>query len=232
MVKLSALALLTSLLATTAAQASTWDLQRDFSTATNPMGAWTLGYSDANGASFTPFVKLYPLSATGAYYGEQGGMVSWGGAQYTSSQGGPIVGKVYGQPSIDISIYELPPSSRAAKVIVKQKSDGIIVHPGSLYQPVARWKAPMTGMYYIDMIASNADMLVGATVAISVKRNGTALYSSTMSGLTGLRTFKTPETGISLNAGDLIDISIGSNGPFQYDSTGLDVMIKTINVAQ
>lgn len=232
-VKSATLALALSMLAATAANASTWDLARDFSATANPNGAWTLGYSGAGGTTFMPFMKSYPLSAANRYYGDKGSIVYWSTPQWpTGSLEASSIGMVYGQPSADVTLFELPPTTRAGIPIVRQKSGGVVVHPGSAFQSVARWKAPVTGAFYIHAIATNADSIVGASITITVLKNGIAQYTSTMSGLTGLKVYRTAETGISLNAGDVIDVAIGSNGSNLYDSTGLDVMIKAVNVAQ
>lgn len=205
------------------AHASTWDLAKDFSLTENPNGAWSYGYKSAANGPFKLFASTYSMTLAG-YSGDRGASVYWGAQKQSDGVYLPQMALFIGQEGFDVTLL----AGGAQKM--KQKAGGVVCHPADGVSCVTRWTAPVAGTYHIQATFTNADYVSGSTTRVTVNKNAESLFSAGMSGLAGLKHFATPDAGIALNKGDLIEFVVDPSGNYSFDSTGMDATIKNINV--
>ncbi len=182
----------------TSAHAQTFDARFQFSTTSNPAGAWSYGWQPS---LVQPFVL-------GTVHGEiGGGFHCWGPPPATSV---PFVGKnVTGAP-IRISDNPVVPG-------------GVMMfHPGSANQRAAvRWTSPGAGRadIYIRVGGVTIDPDFVST-DIAILHNANVLATSSAYNNTSTYSFNASR---DVAAGDTIDLSqgFGTNGSYLNDSTAL-----------
>ncbi len=209
-------ALLTYVTSVGVANATTWDLAKDFNLSANPSGAWSYGYKV--GKNFKLYGSTYTL-ASGGYSGDRGAAIYWGGPQQSGSVFLPHIAFFVGQAGYDVNLAGA----------IKEKSGGVTFHPGDGASSVARWTAPADGAYNVQATFTNADVKQGATTLVSVNKNVENLFSNLLSGLTGLRHYATSDSGIALKKGDVLEFVVDPNGALGYDATGVDAVIKNVD---
>lgn len=100
--------------------------------------------------------------------------------------------------------------------------DLLTLHPG--WGPefsVARYEAPFAESVRLRGRFEGEDV-VGTTTDVSIRRNGTLLWSTVVSGYRAVAGFS---LDLALAPGDRIDFSVGPNGDWRWDSTGLEVSV-------
>lgn len=189
------------------AQAATvWDAATDFSATNNPTGVWSYGYTNTLGGTF----NLYPDTT-----------VITGGIDYwldESIQASGVPAVAHNGTTNTVTYYTL-----------KLKPGQLAFHPGPKGEySVVRWKAPVSGSFNLTSSFSGADFVGPTSTDVHVLKNGTSLFNALVNGF-GSPSKKSFSTSLLLNAGDLIDftVGVGSNGTFFADTTGLSVKITT-----
>jgi PEP-CTERM motif len=188
----NALALLMLSLASTA-QATTFDIHTDFSTASNPNGVWTYGYEPILGG---PLIN-YDVSVNSGGIG----IDSWHATA-------PFV---LGTP-VDFN----NPTGAAIGLVPAQTA---AFHPGPSGEfSVYRFTAPSTNIF--SLLASFGAIDFGQT-DVHILNNGVSIFSHAVDQISNaLVSFSTP---LSLTAGDTIDFAVGfgANLNFFNDSTSI-----------
>jgi len=200
---------------TTLCVAQTWNATSDFA-AQDPNGAWSYGYG-VTGTSFT----LYPTyNDNCAEIWGVGGFVCWSAEEYENV---PLVGFNTTGNWLDFITVVAPPNI-------------LIMHPAPNWEPadsIVQWTAPAAGNYRISGFFEICDIeRTNPTIGL-VYRNGTQLYSGTITGppaqepdqCGGRENFYFPS--LALNAGDVISFGVNADGNFYYGSTGFNAVIVT-----
>jgi PEP-CTERM motif-containing protein len=202
--------------AVSTAHATTWNAVTDFSTSTNPNGAWSYGEGNA-GTSFTAFTQAFTNS---------GGplTISGGSVQYwessSSNFGVPLIGENFG-PGV---------GTCCSTVLIPT---GVLwIHPGQSDDAILRWTAPVAGIYSFSGTLALLDTSPTGVLAEGFK-NGTLLGSTTLTSPAAV--LSPPSFGpsvpfsgvVSLVAGDILTFAINNNGNFSDDSTALTLEISS-----
>ncbi len=126
LVKSAGLAVAVFLMATQFAQATTWDLITDFSTTTNPKGAWTYGWEPAGtiNGTLTPYDTIY----------FNGGSTQWYDSAHHSGDLTPTIWK----NGFGYTVDGVP-------------NGAVSMHPGwDNSFSVARWTSPVAGQVSVS----------------------------------------------------------------------------------
>ena len=104
------------------------------------------------------------------------------------------------------------------------------VHPAPPGQGYAdlRWTSPKTTTYVISVSFFSIVVGGGATTDVHILRNHVSLFEGEVNGAGSVQNWSTGSIGITLNAGDVIDLVVGPNGDYSGDSTGIDATIQTL----
>lgn len=211
---------------TSPAFATVWNLADDYSLSANPSGRWSYGTSLVPGQDFTLFSKVFPQEREAS-----GGVCAgWAGDIYNGYEHMPITQKCFGDPKRYAVHIGYP--SEGPRPAVKQRNGGVFVHPadGDSGYVVVRWTAPKNAVYTIWASFYSADVYTGATASVQVLLNGSPLSEGTVSGFSGNKSYTTPDSGLRLSSGDVIDIVVGNGGNgYGGDSTGVDAVIRTLD---
>jgi hypothetical protein len=233
---LVALALLAC--AASSANADTWSLSQDFSTTTNPNGAWSYGLYQADGEAHN-----FDFWPTPGYYWLHGGLAHLG------FYGNPgdysfIAGAVcYNPDSADCyygANYNLWLRSHEVALWAAQW--------GALYSPVIRWTAPEAMTVSIDAlftgrcdaVSSDVHILLNGDQTNGPVYTGTHLLDGYIDGNYGCAEMGIAPTGTSnsqaysgvltLAAGDTVDFVVGYGADLWngQDMVGLSATITTV----
>ena len=200
------------------AAATVWNVVSDFSTSSNPNGAWAYGRGFPGG---TPEWQFVPLPYTSTF--SQGPTDFWertaGGAPPTGKGTIPIVGENMGAAYNFETALVLP---------------GVLwLHPGSVLDVLVQWTAPTAGTYSysgeFELLDTNPTGVIG-----QVFENTTKLYSRTLTGPGANQSTMTPgelETfggTVSLLAGQTLTFAVNNDRDFYNDSTGLTATITSL----
>jgi hypothetical protein len=193
----------------TRARADIYDAAADFSATSNPNGVWSYGYSTTLGGTF----NLYTTHG-----------------DFPNLNGTPT-----GLDSWDKDNGFQPPA-----VLHNGTNAPIIINSTALYNPgqlgfhpgpngensVIRFTAPATTTYSLASSFTGIDE-EGTTTDVHVFVNGVSIYSNLINGYGAVDTFS---TSLSLNAGAHVDfiVGYGSNGNYNFDSTGLTATLVTV----
>ncbi len=193
------------------AQAASYDIASDFSTASNPNDPWSYGFAPVLAPPTVPALVLY----------DQNGTTSCGGdrpfwrSSVVQSLGAPAVfDNPTGSP-IDCGIYVHPAHTAG-------------FHPGQNGEfSIYRFTAPSAGSYALDATFIVLDY--GGT-DVHILDNGTQLYTanSPTDQPTGT-VFGSYSQNLSLAAGEVIDfaVGVGPDGSFISDGTGINATLTT-----
>jgi hypothetical protein len=207
--------------------ASAWILADDYSMSANPNGRWSYGVSLVPGQDFTRFTAAQPQPRE-----IDGGVCAgWVGTSFSGAEYFPLIHKCYGDSGRNALAIGYPPEG--PRIVIKQRNGGVYFHPaeGDGGYAVARWTAPASTRYVIWVSFYSADHYQGATTDIMVLKNGSPLAEGSVSGLAGSKMYVSPDRGIWLEAGDVIDIAVGNGGNgYGGDATGVDAVIRTLGV--
>ena len=181
--------------------AQSYSAAGDFSSASNPNGAWSYGSSTTLASAFIPYTT--PTNNLGGL-----GFNGWLG---TTPDSTPFV-------------------LRNTNTHIAANGSGIYqpgqlgLHPGPQDQfSIVRWTAPFSGTFAINATFSGLAN-VGTTTDVHILFDGISIFNSNVNGNPSPTSFATNRTVI---AGDRIDfvVGFGSNGNYQDDTTGLSATI-------
>ena len=174
------------------------DLAADYSTASNPNGAWTYGWEPSLGGTF-------------------------GNDTHT----GDFVSGVdeYASPIQYLSIWHNRTANTITTGPVTFAPGKVVLHPGPSGQySVVRWTAPAAASYQISSTFSGIDS-TPTTTDVHVLHNNSGLFTATLNLSSGSNT-ATYTNMVTLAAGDTLDFAVGNGGNgYGDDATQLDVTI-------
>lgn len=175
------------------------DFATDFSSVSNPSGAWSYGYVAAPGA--TPTLSNFVSS-----YGPANQVKAW-------SPSGTF------WPTVALNTGAAPVSFGAGNAITLAAGQGLL-HPGATgLLANVRYTAASAFTGTLDVAFSGVDA-AGTTTNVYILHNGSSLFGGNINGYGQTLAYAAP---ISLAAGDVVDFAVGwgSNGNYIDDSTGL-----------
>jgi len=187
---------------TGAAQAATYDISTDFSTASNPNGVWTYGYSTTLGGILIPYDQ--PSTS--------------GGIQFWQSS----IVQVSGTP-VDFN------NQTNGAIITCGGCDALPAHTAAFHPgpngefSVYRFIAPSAGIYMLDATFGGLDH--GGT-DVHILDNGAEIYSANITTQGDSSSHSETRT---LLFGETIDFAVGRgiDGTFYYDSTSINGSLTT-----
>ncbi len=189
------------------------DPTADLSTASNPNGAWSYGYSDTLTSGFVPYTN----NSTPAGFE---GLEFW---YWEGTGGSDVVPAVWRNPTPNPIDPAGGPETEPGEAAF---------HPGpngeySWY----RFTAPAAGDY--DVYASFSLMITGGctgTTDVRVVRSGTELAALTLND--GTEVPQSFSSVLALAVGDTLDFGVGMNGDnFNCDATHIDATICLVDSA-
>ncbi len=193
-----------SLLPVGSAGAVTYNAAADFSTVSNPNGAWSYGSMASIGGVFTNF-----LTPSASVFGSANPNISaW------STNQAPVVFKNTGA---------------VTQLVVNTISVGagqLALHPGNVGDfAVVRWTAANAGSVLLSSIFSGIDT-VGATSDVHILLNGVSIFDSLINGIGAFSSFATT---LSVSQNSTIDFIVGYGANLNYfnDATALSATITT-----
>ncbi len=187
--------------------AGTYDAVSDFSTTSNPTGAWSYGYKATSSSAFTRYTgNGQPWAGIYSWSPYAGGacclMVAKNTTGATTTYGGSIT----------------------------QPADMLNLHPGAAgEQSTVRWTAPEAGTYQIKGRFQGIDTS-GTTTNVRILHKGAQVWSGNINVFGAQSAYDFP---LSVVAGDTIDFAVdyGSNNTYYSDSTGLAATITPISIS-
>ena len=163
-----------------------------FSTTANPSGEWTLGY--ATGPDGSGFTAY-------GQYGEFDASVDY---WETSGVEGARVYRNHTDAVWSYSSVSFAPHALA-------------LHPGATGEfSIVRWTAPVDTQCQVDVVFDGRD---STTTVVATYFGGVLM---TEGEITGVGVTVPIEGSFRVAAGDTVDFSVGMNGNYVYDSTGLE----------
>jgi prepilin-type N-terminal cleavage/methylation domain-containing protein len=182
----------------------TYDVAADFSAVNNPNAPWSYGYSTTLGGPLTLYTNT----------------LNWGGLNVW----------LYNIASIVPQVHQNPTSNTINNGTVQIGPHGFGLHPGPGGEySVARLTVPLTGLYHLTGSFFGEDNVGGTTTDVHILTNGVSVLDAEVTGF-GLGTGPSFDFQVTLNAGDPVDFAVGygTDGSFQYDSTGLSAQIVAL----
>lgn len=202
-----------------------WNLADDFSVTKNRNGQWAYGSANVPGR-FAVMRKVGPL---GTFTFDRGGATAWQGTAGSGPEFYPYIAKIFGQPGTVVTMSD---NFTGGGANVKQRAGGVVMHPGpNSEHAVVRWRAKAAGTYHVTSTFYSCDANAGASTAVHVYKTGAALFTGAVAGPASTSAWMSGNAGVYLGLGEHLDFIVGNgaNG-FGYDSTCLDVTIRTIDV--
>jgi PEP-CTERM motif len=190
--------------------AQSWSLFNQFSTTTNPSGAWRYGSAPTLGGTFT----LSTVSAS-TVDGVHAGVVGW-----RASATSPFVPVV----AINTTGSEINDGN------VVQPTGAVLVH-GEGVGPkaaVVQWIAPTSGLY--QLVSSFTGAQISMKANVGVFSNSSSVFSGFIQGNGGTTSFSSL---LSLTAGTVLSFAVNRDGPetngFAGNWTALAVNITSVS---
>lgn len=184
-----------------------YDLAADFSTAANPNGSWSYGYSTTLGGSLVLHTSPSPNPAYST-------ISNW---HTDLGYGVPVIlrNSTVSTVTNDTGTIVLTPGQLAS-------------HPGTSGEfSIVRFTAPTAGLFNVAGSFLGAD-LVGATTDVHILLNGSSVFAGNVSGF-GVGSGPAFNTNLSLASGDRLDFVVGwGNGDFTWDSTAIAAVITQV----
>jgi hypothetical protein len=181
--------------------AQSYNAAGDFSTASNPNGAWSYGSSTSLASAFIP--STIPTNNIGGLQ-----LDGWLGTTADSSP---------------YALHNATAHNVTNAVTVYQPGQ-LGLHPGPQDQySIVRWTAPFSGTFSINATFSGLS-LAGDTADVHIFLDGVSIFNSNVNGSPAPATYSGVQ---SIVAGDRIDfvVGFGSNGNNDNDTTGLSATI-------
>ncbi len=178
----------------------------------NPSGAWSYGWSQSLGATFTRHTEfiMSPQSNQATYPG----IDAW-----TSGVEGIEL-----NPATYVN-----PTAKAVAVgtTVSAQPGQVFLHPGPVGQySIARWTAPRSGTYEVRATFEGIDT-TPTTTDVHVQHNGVDIATGSINVMGGGNTFQASPL-VTVVAGDAVDFAVGDGGnSYLSDSTRVDAAMCT-----
>lgn len=190
-----------------AAVAGTWDFETDFSTNSNPNGAWSYRYkpgSDVRDGNYTLFAGKF-RATSGVWVGVPGWQAA-DGASITL----PIIAKNFNSTTVTSGSAVVAPGSS-------------FLHPGEPGLAVVQWTAPITDQYTVRYRFKDLDNGGGNGINWFVDKGGSTVASGSIAngGDTG-EAFAGP---IQMNMGESLNFVVDRNGSYSWDATRVQATI-------
>lgn len=184
-----------------------YDLAADFSTAANPNGVWSYGYSTTLGGSLVLHASTSPHPAYSA-------ISNW---HTDLGYGVPVIlrNSTAGTITNDTGTIVLGPGQLAS-------------HPGTSEEfSIVRFTSPAAGLFNVAGAFQGAD-LFGATTDVHILLNGSSVFAGNVFGF-GPGSGPAFNTDLTLASGDRLDFVVGwGNGDFTWDSTALSAVVTQV----
>jgi hypothetical protein len=194
---------LTVLFVSNIASAQSWDLNTDFSTVSNPNGAWRYGSTTSLGgfSSYSDNVAVNTAYANGGFSNIDG----WS----NGGSGFPFVAK-NNSSNIVTSVFQ-----------GDWKPGQIVIAPGagSVFS-VARWVSPVTASNVLLLAKFRRIEGSSSVSSFYVLKNGVTLSSGTVFGFNTTGLYDAP---ISVTTGDVIDFIVGDGNDGTATTDGMEV---------
>jgi hypothetical protein len=193
--------LLSLVVLTRQSAAQVYSAAGDFSTASNPNGAWSYGSSTGLASVFIP--SAIPTNNDSGLH-----LDGWLGT------------------TVDTSPYVLHNATahNVTNASTVYQPGQLGLHPGPQGQySIVRWTAPFSGTFSINATFSGLSLL-GDTTDVHIFLDGVSIFNSNVNGSPA----PTSYSGLqSVVAGDRIDFAVGfgTNGNHNEDTTGLSATI-------
>lgn len=188
--------------ASTARADTIYDLAADFSIANNPAGQWSYGYTSTFGGEPT----LYPTTS-----GPQAGLEAWDRGQSFPNNYPRVVRNNSALPLFWGTNVALLPGQVGS-------------HPGPQGEfSVIRFLVPTTGTYHYSIQFFGQDNLTSTSTDILFP--GSPSISQDING-TGVGTLRTGD--VSLTAGQVIDLIVGSRGGNTGDTVAINATFTLV----
>jgi hypothetical protein len=185
---------------------ATFDAVSDFSATSNPNSPWSYGWESSLGGAFT----LDAVEDSGTV----SGIDAWQGPENCgANQLFPIVGFNHTGSTLNYNSG------------VSQPADMLQLHPSCTGKfSVVRFTAPATGSFSVTGLFKGIDTRNTTTDVHVLQNSTTSLFSGNIIGFGNQSPFNFT---VFMAAGETLDFAVGfgSNGSFNYDSTGLAVTI-------
>jgi hypothetical protein len=180
-----------------AAQVIVADLAGDFSTTSNPNGAWTFGYTPGvPGAEAGTFVVFSTASEVAA------GVTVW--FDPTNA--------VLNAPGVGLNDSGATTNGVAPGEVA--------LHPGQAGEyAIARWTAPAAGTYSVEVQFKEGD--TGDTDGLLLHNDSVLVTEASTS------TSSMHQLSVVMAAGDRLEVAVGNKGDFLFDSTPVIFTIRT-----
>ena len=187
-----------------AAHAQVFDVAADFSSTTNPNGAWQYGYARRLGGTFT----LYDAPS------KNGTTIDFWGATPPPLNGG------------DPNVSHNPTADPIAAFDFLLRPRGTAFHPGPNGEiSIYRWTAPATARFSIQ--AEFTGLGVASTTDVHVLANGVSIFDGLIRGPGTTAMF---EVSTNLTAGSTVDFAVGPGGDgYSADTTGINARIAALD---
>jgi hypothetical protein len=194
---------LTVLFVSNIASAQSWDLNADFSTASNPNGAWRYGSTTSLGgfSSYSDNVAVNTAYANGGFSNIDG----WS----NGGSGFPFVAK-NNSSNIVTSVFQ--GDWKPGQIVMSPGIGGVFT--------VARWVSPVSAPN-VSLFAKFRRIEGSSSVSsFFVLKNGVTLSSGTVFGFNTTGLYEAP---ISVAAGDTLDFIVGDGADGQPNTDGMEV---------
>jgi hypothetical protein len=174
-----------------------YDAEADFSTNSNPAGAWSWGYETNLGSALVLYTSV-TLTPQGSVY--------WSS---------PLLGEV---PLA--SANQTTNSFTSGSVAVGPLVAGMHPGPDGQYS-VFRFTTPVSGEYFLDCCFFGLDFVGPTTTDVHVLSNNVSLFDGAVNSF-GAASGTNFAAELTLAAGDQVDFAVGygADGNNSYDSTG------------
>ena len=191
-----------------ASAVTVYDLGAEFSGTSNPSGVWSYGETNGFGGAFTKFTDNSTITA---------GLASWVGPN-----------NLYLTPVV----YHNTTGSEISLGTRKIAAGETGFHPAenSSRETTFRFTAPTTASYTFNGVFFGQDETGSTSTLVGLFHNGSLLGGAAVNGYR-VDTAPLIRT-LTLNAGDTLDLSVDNAGNFQYDSTGVRVIITAVPVPE
>lgn len=184
-----------------------YDLAADFSTAANPNGVWSYGYSTTLGGSLILHTSTSPNPAYTT-------INNW---HTDLGYGVPAIlrNSTAGTVTNDTGTIVLTPGQLAS-------------HPGTSAEfSIVRFTSPAAGLINVAGAFQGAD-LHGTTTDVHILLNGSSVFAGNVYGF-GASSSVAFNGNLSLALGDRLDFVVGwGNGDFTWDSTAISAVITQV----
>ena len=168
----------------------------DFSTAGNPNGVWSYGWSPTLGGNLTPYIGHTTSFTLDVWRDQIDPNVSHNGSGLQLNTGFAV-----------------------------WANNQMAFHPGPNGEySVIRWTAPQAGFVSLTTMFSGLDFVGPTTTDVHVLLNGTSLFDAVVECYLNTSTFTTARSVASGETIDLV-VGFGSNQNYFNDSTGVDSVI-------